>query len=73
MMRREAGRRGQVFLQNTLLMNLISSWLQLKECQGQGKLLTWTWSDEILLLLNILRGLGQVQPFMVEEWLGVFL
>lgn len=40
--------------------------------QGQGKLLTWTWSDEFLLFLNVLRGLGQVQPFIVEECLGVF-
>lgn len=40
--------------------------------QGHGKLLTWTWSDEFLLFLNVLRGLGQVQPFIVEECLGVF-
>lgn len=40
--------------------------------QGQGKLLTWTWSDEIFLHLKILRGLGQMKPFIVEESLGVF-
>lgn len=71
-MGREAGRRGTSIVVEHLTHESYFILVAAEGMQGQGKHLTWTRSEKNLLLLNVLRGLGQVQPFITEECLGVF-
>lgn len=72
-MGRETSRRGQVFLQNILLMNLISSWLQLKECRDRVNFLHGHGQMNFCCFLMFLEVLGRCSPSSLKSALVCFL
>lgn len=71
-MGRETGRRGQVLLQNTLLMNLISSSLQLKECRDRVNFLHRHGQTHFCCFLMFLEVLGRCNPSSLKSALVCF-